>query len=407
MFRKLLKLQMMAGLLLFGCFQATGILAQNAGAQTSSASALSTANESKQGTSADSFLEKAKHPIKGLTFQADLRVREEYFENALTLNNDLPNHESNYQRYRFRFGFVFSPVKDLDIGARIITERRSYLKPDASRGFRPDEFLFDNLYISWRNVFSLPVKLTVGRQDMNLGSSWLIGDGTSGDGSRTYFFTAARATIDLKKAKTTLDLAAIIQPAYGNTYMPVFHDLNLGLNEQNENGFIAYLSNKSVAKTQIDAYFIYKHNSKVMKNGDQGDIYVSGAKLERDFTPHWKLKLEMAPEWGTKNGRKFRAFGSNNRMTYSLNDKLSQKFRLGYEYLSGDDPSSQSTNEAFDILWGRWPQWSDLYVFSMIKEKRVSDWTNLHRLDFGWTIKPAKKLEMIVDYMPLFAPQNS
>jgi hypothetical protein len=115
----------------------------------------------------------------------------------------------------------------------------------------------------------------------------------------------------------------------------------------------------------------------------------------------------MAPEWGTKNGRSFRAFGSNNRLTYSLNDKFSQKFRLGYEYLSGDDPSSQSTNEAFDILWGRWPQWSDLYVFSMIKEKRVSDWTNLHRLDFGWTIRPTKKLELTADYMPLFAPQNS
>lgn len=392
-----------------GCLISIIFMTGDVSGQTPAVSAAPEHKASSAGASNDaaSLLERAKHPFPWLTFNADLRVRQEYYDNAGTLNSHLANHEYNYQRYRARIGVVIHPFENLDIGARLITERRSYLKPDSMEGFRPDEFLIDNLYVTWRNSSLLPAKITLGRQELNIGSGWLIGDGTSGDGSRTGFFDAARVTLDWESAGTTLDLAAIVQPVYGNTWLPILHDLNKGLSEQNENGFVANLSNKSIAHTQIDGYFIYKHNSRVLRNGDQGEIYVIGGKLERAFTPHWKLQAEIAPEWGKKNGSDFRALGSNNRLTYTMEDKYHQSFRIGYEYLSGDNPSSQSVNEAFDILWGRWPQWSDLHVFSMAREKRVSDWTNLHRISLGWTLHPMKQLEMAADYMPMFAPQNS
>jgi len=45
------------------------------------------------------------------------------------------------------------------------------------------------------------------------------------------------------------------------------------LTEQNEQGVILYLSNKSVENVQIDGYFIYKRDAKELANGDNADIY--------------------------------------------------------------------------------------------------------------------------------------
>jgi hypothetical protein len=80
-----------------------------------------------------------------------------------------------------------------------------------------------------------------------------------------------------------------------------------------------------------------------------------------------------------------------------------------YEYLSGDDPNS-SKNGAFDILWGRWPQWSELMPYTWIKEGgRIAQFTNMHRVGGGWSIFPLKnkKLELATDYHLLFAPENT
>jgi hypothetical protein len=387
---------------------ATSLCGQTGATSVLSASEKSTPSpdNDKKDAAPASALEKAKHPFQWLAFNSDLRLREEYYDNIGTLSSNAPNHEYNYQRYRLRFGVEATLFRNLDIGARVLTERRGYLKPDFLEGYRPDDFLFDKLYVTWRNAFSLPVKITVGRQELKMGNGWLIGDGTPDDGSKTNFFDVARVTVNWESAGTTLDLAEIVQPVHGNSWLPILHDVRKALTEQNENGFVANLCNKSMEKTEIDGYFIYKHNSKVLSNGDQGEIYAIGGTLEREFAAHWKMRVEMAPEWGTKNGRAVRAFGSNNRLTYSMNDKYGQKIRLGYEYLSGDNPSSKTTDEGFDILWGRWPQWSDLYSLAMVKENRISDWTNLHRMDFGWTIQPSKKLEITADYMPMFAPQN-
>jgi hypothetical protein len=79
---------------------------------------------------------------------------------------------------------------------------------------------------------------------------------------------------------------------------------------------------------------------------------------------------------------------------------------VGYEYLSGNDPSS-STNGGFDPLWGRWPQWSELMLYNYSKETRIGEWTNQERLNFGWGCNPSKKIELSADYDALFAPANT
>ena len=48
-------------------------------------------------------------------------------------------------------------------------------------------------------------------------------------------------------------------------------------------------------------------------------------------------------------------------------------------------------NEGFDILWGRWPRWSELYIYTYAPETRISQLGNLHRVGPGWTFKPVAR----------------
>ena len=43
----------------------------------------------------------------------------------------------------------------------------------------------------------------------------------------------------------------------------------------------------------------------------------------------------------------------------------------------------------FDVLWGRWPRWSELYnIYSYIPESRVGQTANVHRFGPGWSLNP-------------------
>jgi hypothetical protein len=118
------------------------------------------------------------------------------------------------------------------------------------------------------------------------------------------------------------------------------------------------------------------------------------------------LRAEGAYQWGTRNDRDLSAFGFNGRVTYSLLDPLSNRLHAGYEYLSGDDPDSRS-DQAFDPLWGRWPQWSELMIYQWPLESRVGEATNLHRLNLGWGIQAHETTSFTLDYHALWADEKS
>jgi hypothetical protein len=89
-----------------------------------------------------------------------------------------------------------------------------------------------------------------------------------------------------------------------------------------------------------------------------------------------------------------------------VNDPLKTRLHAAYEFLSGANPGSDN-NEAFDPLWGRWPQFSELYIYSYAPETRIAETTNLHRIALGWQIDPTSKLTVLANYSLLLANQNT
>ncbi len=399
---------------------------------------------------------KTKQPTTWWKWGADLRLRDEYSTNYLTLSSKADRHVQNYLRFRARWWNTLTPVKGFDLNVRLTIESRDWTQPSFSspfhKGFDWTEIVFDHLNFKWKDVAKQPLTLAVGRQDLMFGDNWLIFEGTPLDGSRTIYFDAARATFDAKKWKTTFDLVYIDQRARNDRWLPPIrvskdrHDdatppiteapIKKAQIEQNEQGLVLYATNKSLKKVQLEGYVIYKRDRKepirVLKAEDAGavkpfevvtdadavddpgmktnlsrgndaDVYTYGSRVVADLSKTVRLRVEAALQSGKKNGASLSGKGLNSALMFNPASKRSHQLRLSYEYLSGDDPQSTDQDEQFDILWGRWPRWSELYIYTYAPESRISQLGNVHRVGPGWSVKPIKKAELVTDFQWLFA----
>jgi hypothetical protein len=398
--------------------------AGTAAAGTSSTEAAQIVGE--PGIFSEEWFKKTKEPVPWFKWGGDLRIRDEYYKNArtystppgwagspnVTLNTQAPNNETNWGRYRTRLWATVTPVKDVDLNARLIWEFRNYTAPEYGdlRDTDPCEAVWDNLNVKYKNAFGLPVTATIGRQDISLGDGWLVMDGTPSDGSRTMFFDAARATIELKDANTTVDTIYIQQYAYGSKWIQPFNDSDVLLMEQNERGAILYVTNKSFDKTEISPYFIYKQDSRaggVSNSYAPADIYTYGVRVAQELDDHWRYRAEIAQQLGHKAYKDICAMGFNSQLSYFVKDKLNNNFRVFFEYLSGDRESTKGTDEGWDPLWGRWTRYSELMATIGFERRRPAEYTNYYRVGTGWSFNPTKKMDVATDYHLLFAPQNN
>ena len=397
----------------------------------------------------DEFAKQVKNPVGWFNWGGDFRVRNEYFNNALSLTTD-PSlsplfarvHEQDYFRYRGRVWASFLPVDGLSLNVRVAAEPREFMKPATmdtffeSTGMQWRYGIIDNLNVQWKRPLDLPATLTVGRQDIFLGDGWLVGDGTPEDGSFTYFLDSARVTYDFKDQHTTIDAIGIIQDARPDGWLPTLgpstsqgaHVEPLVLTDQDEKGAILWIANKSLAEANLDGYFIYKHDTRltslpVASFGDNADIYTLGGRVSGLVEDHWKYSAEGAYQLGRKKDPELvasdagaagalsyhdiRAFGVNSKFTYLFKDQWNNQLSLSYEFLSGDDPKT-GNDEMFDVLWGRWPRWSEMYnIYSYVPETRVGQIANLHRFGPTWSLDPIKDMNFSLSYYALLADQDT
>ena len=358
---------------------------------------------------------------------ADLRLRQVFIDNV-GLNADSASGDRTFERLRTRLWGSYAIDEHIELAARLAWEGRHYQDPSDDNwpvaGFEnwySGGILFDQMLVDIKQIAGLPLNARLGRQDIKLGNGWLVMEGSPIDGSRTFFFDAARATYTAESIGTTFDAIYIDQSADTGRFPQALNGEVEDQTEQDETGVILYANNKSLLKdSDLDAYFIYKHNDPNptagnirVNNGapfaaatDSGDVYATGLRADVKLTPNWALRSEGVYEWGTRNHRDLNAFGLNNRLTYSFNDDLKNQIHADYEYLSGDDPNNRG-DEAFDPLWGRWPQWSELMVYQWPLDSRVSEATNIHRLNVGWIAQVHPTTTVTLDYHALWADEMS
>ena len=131
--------------------------------------------------------------------------------------------------------------------------------------------IFDNLNLKWSNIAGQPLTLIAGRQDILIGEFPTIGGCCPMAPLRllAFFLDAIRLTYEAKDIKTKFDLIYIHQNAEADEWIPRggaqlpkssprYPGTDHPLTEQDEQGVVFYVSNKSFKNTTIDGYFIYK-----------------------------------------------------------------------------------------------------------------------------------------------------
>ncbi|MHC4950524.1 MAG: alginate export family protein [Planctomycetota bacterium] len=366
------------------------------------------------------LMKKFHNPMEGLELGLDLRLREVYNSN-MSVGSAPFSDDWHWQRYRFRLGGKYTITEDVNLNFRYVWEFWNFCDPeylDRSPDWRNS--FFDRMNIEFKNAFDMPATLTVGRQDIILGTGWLILEGTPTDGSRSIFFDAIRYRHNLSET-SSLDLIYINQQDDLNNWLPRFdHSSSMGgrnvADWNDEQGFIAYYTNKGNEVTSYDAYFIYKNEEQsdyakhhAPTRGYDAEIYTVGGRLFGALNDNWSYSAELAGQWGDRNGADLSAFGTNNKLIYSFNDDKQSQLFGGYEYLSGDDPGS-SDDERFDPLWSGYPQsqrGGDLQVYMWTPEYgNIAEIGNLHRLGGGYSFKPSDTWTMVTQYNALWADED-
>jgi hypothetical protein len=386
-----------------------------------------------------------KNPFAWLSWGGDLRLRNEYDNNGLSLTSRDPLHAQDYFRFRGRVWATATLATNVTLNARVSAEPREWMEPATSFPFSPRPFtphtaneglewrygILDEANLKLEKVCDQPLTLTLGRQDIFLGDGWLVADGTPGDRSWTHFLDAARAVFDAREIKTTVDVSYVSMHAYPGQVVPTIGNSSSFaadgrytgyiLSEQDEQGAILNVSNNSIEDTTLGAFFIYKNNTEApgIANGNNANIYTVGASVNGTPGRHWQYSVEGAYQCGSREDptvnipepehgwRPVSAYGANAWLSYRFNDRRKNELTLFGEFLSGDNPNTTGTDEMFDVLWGRWSRWSELSLpfYSNETSGKLAQLNNVGRFGPGWTFSPMKGMTFSAMYNALFAPE--
>jgi hypothetical protein len=366
------------------------------------------------------------------TAGAYFRLRQETWENLFDMNRSdttantpvFTRPDDNYFRLKSSLWLKSELDKQYTFFVKLTNEARYFMESSDTRTFkRPlglnwDEIVFDNLYAGAKDVAGLPVDLTVGRQDflMTYGEGFLIMDGTPEDGSRTFYFDAARAVARLG-ALWSVDFVYISNQKYDSA-LPSLYDHHVGkrqLNTTDDEGFVIYGKGKLGENLGVEPYYMYKREKATptpFAEGANSSLALNtvGARAVYGFGTGWKLRGEFAHQFGEYNGGDKRTGDGGYAFISRKYEDIALKpsFEIGVAYLSGDKPGTTNKVEAWDPLYSRWPWLSELYILSLAPETGVvAYWTNLqaYRADFKLALDDASVLDLAYNF--LRANENS
>ncbi|MBQ3810751.1 MAG: alginate export family protein [Kiritimatiellae bacterium] len=350
-----------------------------------------------------------------LSFRAggDLRLRQEAFDH-IPIKTAEPSvtrgGRNDYFRVRPRLfaGVDFGDWLSLD--ARLCDEFR--IREAGQESYEwPDELIVDRLELSLRGLFDGRVDLTLGRQDVSLGSGRLFAEGTAKDGSRTGFFDGALARVRVDE-KRTLDLFGF----YGRceNKLAVGHEhrdltgLAPGWNGMDEATAGFFYDDRALEELGWGVYYVWLHDTAWRtRAGDRvphEDVHTFGARLLPRFSDEWSAEFEGALQWSGSDGYDRRAGFATGGLKWSFAPGV--YVSANALWLSGDDPDT-ARREDFNVLFGRYPWISELLLYAFDADG-VGTWHDISHawLEIGGSFGESKAHKVRATAGPVFAPER-
>jgi hypothetical protein len=311
--------------------------------------------------------------VPSYDFGADLRVRYTDLDNVNALGAGVDPHRRFFRiRTRLRGDVWLSP--GWRVFAELANESRSYLECGMCKS-RFGEVIFDNLFFEFTNQEGNPLGLRIGRQDLFYGDGFIICDGTPLDGSRTLYTNGVLLTTAIPG--WSFDAFTVWNrkkdewlPRINNAYTPLLE----------YNGFVGGLYLRGFEpggepkSYTLDYYYVFAEEE---GPGRHAGINTFGLRGTATLGPVW-LTAEIAYQGGREPESRFivadpslagaqtiTAYGGQAKLATPAPGGIPADAAVGYVQLSGDDPLTRNKFEGWNPIMGRWPQWSELYIYTL------------------------------------------
>lgn len=374
----------------------------------------------------------------GVSFNAgaDLRVRQEFYDNAPCLPGDgrpgnhglqsAPGVKAGKYENRMRFRpRVWGEVKfeeRLRIYTRITDEFRWNVQPNKRSSVFPDEVFLDNLFVEGKGFLDGFIDFTIGRQDIfNLyGLDHIFQDGTPCDGSRSLYSDMARFTLNFED-DSKLDFFALYDHddnhlRWGSGRSDHRSLTGLGekdaRSERDEWGFGAVWSSQLAECLDYQIFAMHKNTASYMRGKDKRPSTrreLLGAKIMPKLTDEWSLQFEGAGQIG-ENGAGDTLYGwfsyAGVKWKKLTESSIKPFGSLGLRLMSGskDTAETDGGHGAWDPMWGRAVCYSELFSFG--PHYGTCWWSNMYYAELKAGLEFGAKHNLVFSTGPMFAAEN-
>ena len=370
------------------------------------------------------------------SYGAVFRVRQEVWDNVVTLDTLAPTTsgaDRNFLRLKTSLFGKLDYDKKAALFLKVTNEMKWYgLGPyDSFKNnpnndkFDPDEIIVDNLFFDAKNLLGA-VDIRIGRQDFigTYGEGFLLMDGTPGDGSRSFYFNAAKANVKVSQ-NFNFDLTYITDPKT-DIYLPSIHPSVTGttfqfvnnkkvLTASNEQAVVVYGRGK-IDKLTVEPYYVYKTEKGLSTGGidpTRLDLNTFGARILYSIDK-WNMGGELAYQFGEYDDGRDRTGTGGYVFVGRKYDTVMWKpeFELRYVYLSGDKSGTDKV-ETWDPLFSRNPYWNELIIYTLIPETSKYGgsipgyWTNMEIFKVSGKANFSPETSLALSYQYLWAPQST
>jgi len=316
----------------------------------------------------------------------------------------LSDDEREFFRFRSKLWGDLQLNPHIGFHLQFNNEFRKYLTPDQDVDY--DEIIVELCYLDLDNIAGSPWSVRIGRQNVMRGNGFVLFDGSPLDGSRSAYMNA----VVLKYAfhHSSLELMGISNPSK-DQYFPVISDEDRALIEWDEQALGLYWQLKIKDNDLLDLYYLYKTETDSLYQHEeiwfQPDRYyhIAGLVFEKSFGNQWNLACEASGEIGEEDpDREIRAYAGYADLTKRFDFPVKPYIKAGFAGFSGDDPDTYDI-EGWSPPMSRWPKWSDLYIYSYLREKGIAYWSNTYWFNAELGFSMGKHLKMKANYSHLEA----